>query len=161
MQKILVHSIDFFYPLVQRFVSRQTFRYIACGLLNTAFGLLLFTFCVYVLFKNRILNLGFYALEPHSAALAISSISSFGLGFLLNKFVVFTGSHLRGRVQLFRYFLSFATNLLLNYLILKLLIEKWEWEPFVSQFITIVIITLFSYLSQKHFTFKTHKDNRY
>ena len=93
-------------------------------------------------------------LKPHNAALGISFIASFVLGFLLNKYVVFTSSLMRGRVQLFRYFLSFFLNLIVNYFLLKLFVEVWHLEAFTSQVITTGIIVTLSYLTQKHFTFK-------
>ena len=74
------------------------------------------------------------------------------------KFVVFVDSNLKGRIQLFRYFLSFVFNLTLNYCLLKLFVEVLHWDAILSQFITTCIIVLISYLSQKHFTFKIKKE---
>ena len=82
----------------------------------------------------------------------------FFVGFLLNKYVVFTTSNLRGRIQLFRYFISFFVNLVINYFLLKLFVEILKWEPFLSQVLTTVIIVTISYLTQKHFSFKEIKD---
>jgi putative flippase GtrA len=75
-------------------------------------------------------------------------------GFMLNRFIVFENSVLRGRIQFFRYFLSFFFNLIVNYFLLKMLVEWWGWDPVVSQAITITIIIVISYLTQKHFSFK-------
>jgi putative flippase GtrA len=72
----------------------------------------------------------------------------------LNKYVVFTGSNLKGRIQLFRYFLSFFLNLVINYFVLKILVEGLAWNPLASQVLTTCIIIAISYLTQKHFTFK-------
>ncbi len=135
-------------------MSKQTFRYAACGAGNTVLGLTAFYICFYFIFNGKIIDLGFHVFEPHSLSLLVSSTLSFIVGFTLNKYVVFTSSYLRGKVQLFRYLLSFVTNLILNYLLLKLLIEQWNWEAMISQVLTIAVITLFSYLSQKHFSFK-------
>ncbi len=147
--------IDFFYPPFRRIFSKQTFRYAACGGFNTVLGLIVFYIGFYFVFKEQYADLGFFVFEPHSAALIASSIVSFSVGFLLNKYVVFTASYLRGRVQLFRYLLTFLVNLVLNYLLLKLLVEYLHWNVMLSQVITIAFITLLSYVLQKHFTFHT------
>lgn len=157
MKNFLTNTIDIFYPPFRRFVTLQTFRYAACGGGNTILGLLIFYVCFYFIFKQTYYDAGFYVFEPHSAALIISSTVCFLVGFMLNKFVVFTSSHLRGRVQLFRYLLSFLFNLVVNYFMLKLFIESWHWQPMLSQVVTISFIIVLSYVSQKHFTFHTHK----
>jgi putative flippase GtrA len=81
------------------------------------------------------------------------------MGFFLMKFVVFTESNTRGRVQLFRYFMVFVSSLVLNYFCLKLFVEYLHIFVMLSQIMTTVIIILFSYLFQKHFTFKVKFHN--
>jgi putative flippase GtrA len=71
------------------------------------------------------------------------------------KFVVFVDSNLKGRIQLFRYLLAFSFNLVLNYLLLKLFVELLHIPALLSQFITTCIVVTVSYISQKHFSFKT------
>ncbi len=132
----------------------QTFRYAACGGANTVLGLFIYYIGYQYLFARENFDFGFFAFKPHIAALFLSCAVSFIVGFLLNKFVVFTGSNLRGRIQLFRYFLSFAFNLVLNYLLLKMLVEWLHWDALLSQFLTTALVVTVSYLSQKHFSFK-------
>lgn len=60
----------------------------------------------------------------------------------------------KGQHQLFRYFLSFSFNLVLNYLMLKLLVEILTWDALLSQLLTTALVITVSYLSQKHFSFK-------
>lgn len=133
----------------------QTFRYAVCGGANTVLGLLIYFISYQYIFEQRNFDFGFFAFKPHIAALFVSFCINFVIGFALMKFVVFTSSNLRGRIQLFRYFLSFASNLVLNYLLLKLLVEAWHMNALLSQFITTCIVVLLSYISQKHFSFKT------
>ena len=147
--------VDLFYPPFRRLMPLRTFRYAACGGFNTLFGLTVYFFFLYYVFKNQTFDFDFYALKPHSAALLVSSVVSFCLGFLLNKYVVFVESNLQGRVQLFRYLLTFCLNIFLNYIILKLLVEYLHWNPFWSQVFTTGIIVSTSYLVQRHFTFKS------
>ena len=85
-----------------------------------------------------------------------STIVSFTIGFLLNKFVVFTESYLRGRIQLFRYLLAFLLNLILNYFLLKFFVEYLGWDAFLSQVITIAVVVTVSYISQSRFSFRSH-----
>jgi putative flippase GtrA len=132
----------------------ETFRYAACGGINTMSGLLVWYVCYHFVFSRMVVNLVFYSFESYTLALLVSSSYSFTLGFLLNKYVVFTSSNLKGRIQLFRYFLSFAFNLMLNYFLLKLFVEKFTWDAFLSQLLTTVVVIAVSYFSQKHFTFK-------
>lgn len=150
----IITFIDFFYPPFRRFMPEQTFRYAACGGANTVLGLALFKILLTYVFKNENVELGFYTLKPHNAALFVSFCINFIVGFILMKYVVFVDSNLKGRIQLFRYLLSFVFNLALNYFLLKIFVEVLVWKPFLSQCITTVIIITISYLSQKHFTFK-------
>jgi len=154
MRALLTSLIDIFFPLFRRLLSLQTYRYMVCGGLNTVTGLLVYYLSFYYIFSQRLVDLGFIAFKPHMAALFLSSAWSFSLGFVLNKYVVFTGSYLRGRVQLFRYLLTFLANLVLNYFLLKIFVEKAGWDPLVSQVLTIVIVVGISYLLQRHFTFR-------
>ncbi len=132
----------------------QTFRYAACGGGNTVLGLLVYYVGYQHLFVRQNVDLGFFAFKPHVAALFLSCFVSFVVGFLLNKYVVFTGSNLRGRIQLFRYFLTFSLNLVINYALLKLMVELLLWDALLSQLITTAIVVSISFLAQKHFSFK-------
>lgn len=155
MKNSFIKFLDFFYPIFKRIMPLQTYRYAACGGGNTFLGLLLYFLGYHYIFDKSIFYLGFLVFKPHMAALFLSGMVTFLLGFLLNKYIVFTESNLLSRVQLFRYFVSFGFNIILNYFMLKLLIEGLNWFPFVSQLFTTIIIIIISYLTQKRFTFKT------
>ena len=155
----IIAFIDFFYPPFRKLMPEQTFRYAACGGANTILGLALFKILLVFVFKNENADLGFYTLKPHNAALFISFCVNFAVGFALMKYIVFVDSNLKGRIQVFRYGLSFVINLTLNYFILKAFVEVFGWWPFLSQCLTTVIIVTISYLSQKHFSFKTKANN--
>lgn len=136
----------------------QTFRYAACGGGNAAFGLLTYFISYQYIFAGRVFDFGFYAFEPHIAALFVSSTITFIIGFILNRYVVFTSSYLKGRIQLFRYFLSFSFNLVVNYGMLKLLVEVLGWNAIISQVVTIGLVIVISYFTQRHFTFRVKND---
>ncbi|HNF44337.1 MAG TPA: GtrA family protein, partial [Ferruginibacter sp.] len=139
-KRAIIQFIDLFYPPFRRFMPEQTFRYAACGGANTVLGLVLFKILLVYVFKFQNVDLGFYTLKPHNAALFISFIVNFIVGFALMKYIVFLDSNLRGRIQLFRYGLAFLFNLALNYFILKVFVEVFGWWPFLSQCITTAII---------------------
>ncbi len=154
MKQAISRFIDMFYPLFQRLMPLDTFRYAACGGMNTVLGLMIYFVTYHYVFDKALVDLGFFVFTPHTAALFFSGMVSFIVGFLLNKFIVFTGSNLRSRIQLFRYLFSFLFNISLNWVLLKLMVDYWGQDAFFSQVcITSLVITI-SYFSQKHFTFK-------
>lgn len=151
----IIGVIDFFYQPFRRLMPIQTFRYAACGGGNTLLDIFLyFVFYNFVL-KKQVVILPAGAISPHIAAFLMSFAISFPTGYLLNRYIVFPGSILRGRVQLFRYFLLVVMCVFLNYIFIKLFVEHFHIFPTVSKMLTTVIVVSFSYLTQKNFTFKT------
>jgi len=150
----IIQFIDFFYPPFRRIMPLQTFRYAVCGGSNTLLGLVVYTITFRFILKERILDFGFYAFKPHIAALFIAFCVNFPVGFLLMKFVVFHDSTIKGRIQLFRYFVIFVVSLFINYWLLKLLVEILHVYAVLAQVITTVIIVLFSYIMQRHYSFR-------
>ena len=71
---------------------------------------------------------------------------------------MFTTSNLKGRIQLFRYFLSFAFNLFINYALLKFFVEILHIDAMLSQVMTTAIVIAISYFTQRHFSFRVTKD---
>lgn len=143
-----------FYPPFRRMMNQQTFVYAACGGVNTLLDIALFFISYHYVFHREVLDLGFFAFKPHIAAFLFAFCFSFPLGFFLSKFVVWKSSNLRGRVQLFRYFLVVLGNILLNYFGLKLFVEFVGLFPTLSKVIITVLAIAFSYLSQKYFSFR-------
>jgi putative flippase GtrA len=154
----IISLIDSFYRPFKSFMPLQTFRYAACGGGNTLFGLLIYYIGYHYIFLKQDFDFGFFAFKPHIAALFLSSLIVFTVGFILNKYVVFIDSYLKGRIQLFRYFLSFAFNLVINYGMLKLLVEIFHWDAMLSQVLTTCLVITISYFTQRHFTFRVKKD---
>ncbi len=72
----------------------------------------------------------------------------------MSKYVVFSDSALKGRVQLFRYFLICMTNLFLNWILLKLGVETFHVHPVPAQLMTICVVVAVSYLAQRYFSFR-------
>jgi putative flippase GtrA len=157
MKKRIIAIIDFFYPPFRRFVPLQTFRYIACGGGNTVLDILIYFVSYNFILDKQIVHTPVGAVSPYIAAFIIAFAISFPTGFYLNRNVVFTGSTLRGRVQLMRYFVLVVACISLNYIFIKLFVEKFGFFPTVAKLLTTVIVVTFSYLTQKKFTFKVAK----
>lgn len=138
----------------------QTFRYAVCGGSNVVLDILLYYISYNFILHKQIFDVGFIAFKPHIAALWMSFIITFPIGFLLSRYIVFNNSHLRGRVQLVRYFLVVAINLALNYSFLKVMVEYMQIYPTVARIFATGFIVTFSYVSQKHFTFKSREENQ-
>ncbi len=157
LSEIITRAIDLFYikPL-QKVIPRQTFRYAACmGFNYLLLAPLIYRTVYHYVVDDCWLDMGFTVMSPHIQALFIQFPVTFFTGFWLNRYVTFTRSQLRGRTQLFRYFISVAGSFLLSYLALKLLTEAAHIYPTIAQPLTTVIVTAYSYIMAKSFTFKT------
>ena len=153
--EVIIQIVDWFYFPFLHFIPREIFRYGATGGANTLLDILLyFVFYNYILDK-QILELGITAISPHIAAFMLVFPITFSTGFLLAKYVTFTSSELKGRIQLFRYLLTVAGAILLNYVFLKLFVEYFGWYATFSKIVTTGLVIIYSYLSQRYFTFKT------
>ena len=157
MKNLILNIIDFFYPWFRKFMPLQTFRYAACGGANTLLDIFLFHEFEQSFSKKGIVRVASFAISPHVAALIAAFFITFPIGFYLSRYVVFTESNVRGRTQLVRYFSLVVACMALNYMFLKFFVEQLHIEPTLSKVFTSVIVVTFSYLSQKHFTFKIKK----
>ncbi|MFD0941871.1 GtrA family protein [Pedobacter boryungensis] len=158
MRKRALMVIDFFYPPFKKWFSLHTFRYMAAGGITAATGIIgYFLIYNYVLHQQDV-TIGSYLITAHIAALAIESVSTFIVGFTLNKYLVFTQSNLKGRIQLFRYATVVATNILLNYALMKILVDGFQFYPTIAKTLITIILAVFSYFSQKYFSFRVKKE---
>lgn len=151
----IVGVIDWFYLPFLRFIPREVFRYAFTGGLNTAFDLFLYYIIYRFVLERQIVDLGFVAIGAHIAAFLIVFPITFTTGFVLAKYVTFSASELKGRIQLFRYGLTVFGSIMLNYVFLKLFVEYFGWYATFSKAITTVIVVIYSYISQRYFSFKT------
>ena len=138
----------------------QTFRYAACGGSNTLLDIFMYWVAFHFILHEQIVHIGFISISPYVASFIISFCVSFPTGFFLMRNIVFTESTLHGRIQLFRYFLLVVICLLLNYIFIKLFVEQFHIYPTVAKVLTTIIVVAFSYLTQKHFTFKTVQESK-
>ena len=159
MGKLIRKFLDIFHPLFARFLDRQTYYYAACGGTNLVSSWVFFYLFYQFVFQKRIFNFHLFDQVYVVSAYTLSSffcfIIAFALGFLMNKYVVFIESRLMGRVQLFRYGVSAALAWLGNYLLLKILIEMFDFYPSISNVFASLSIVFLSYILQRKYTFRS------
>lgn len=159
LKKQIIAGLDFCYPVFRRVMPLQTFRYAACGGANTFLDIFVYFLSYNFILAKQVVHTPLGAISPHIAAFLLAFAVSFPVGYLLNRFIVFPGSVLRGRVQLFRYFLLVVVCIALNYVFIKLFVEHFHIYPTVSKILTTVIVVSFSYVTQKNFTFKPDRES--
>ena len=154
LAQVITKIIDFFYPLFSKWMSKQLFRYAACGggnmVLDWVLYFIIYNFVighenVYFSPLSFVHSSFVLCLTPHIASLCIVFPITLLTGFLLQKYVTFTASNLHGVRQLGRYTL------------LKLCVETFGWYPTPSQLIITLITIVISYLGQKYYTFRVKK----
>lgn len=157
--KIITSILDLLYPLVGKFIPRKTYYYAACGGGNLLLSWLLFFVFYQFIFEKQLFTIELpFNFNFVASAYTLSSICCFAItftiGFLLMKYVVFTGSELKGRIQLFRYALSSTLSGVLGWAILKLFVELLSFYPSIANVLSSCIVVIFSYLMQRNFSFK-------
>ena len=157
VRHIIVGFIDFFHRPLTRVIPTQTFRYLACGGLNTVLNIVIDSLAYNHLFHRHPVHIyGGLSIAAEVAAWLIAFSISFPAGFVLSRHVVFPESNLHGRIQLFRYALTTATFILLTYLLIKAFSYCLPMINQTVRYTAICIITaVLSYISQRRFTFKT------
>ncbi len=141
----------------------QTFRYAACGGGTALLNLIVFFIANNFLLPGQvsyILDLpiiGIIKMQHYTAAFIIALVVSFPIGFALNKYVVFQQSHLKGRVQLFRYGVMTGLNIFLNWALLHFFAGMLGFWNTPSQALTTAILAILSYFAQTHFSFRSKK----
>lgn len=159
LPKLITSILDFFYPLVGKIIPKKTYYYAACGGGNLLLSWLLFFLFYQFVFDKKMFPIQLpldqtFVVTAYTLSSVSCFIISFTIGFLLMKYVVFTGSELKGRVQLFRYALSSALSGVLSWLILKLFVEYLTIYPSIANVLASCIVVIFSYLMQRNFSFK-------
>jgi len=157
IRSLILSVVDFFYPVFQKVMPLQTFRYAACGGFNTSLDIGLFFISYNYILKKAPVHLYTLTISAHIAAFIIGFLVTFPIGFYLSRYVVFQETGVRKAKQLAKYFTVVFGCLLLNYGFLKLFVEVFGWYPTPSKILTTVFVVAFSYVSQKNFTFKPAK----
>lgn len=161
MRKFVLRIIDLFYPPFSRWLPLHTFRYLVSGGSTATAGIVSYYIAYNWILQQKNIQVDFpfvpKLITAHSAALIISTFISFLIGFTLNKYLVFTKSNLKGRIQMFRYATVLGINFGLNLAMLKYMVEGLHFYPSISQAFITITLSLCSYFLQKHFTFRVKK----
>jgi len=153
----IIGIVDWFYFPFLRFIPREIFRYAATGGANTILDLTLYFVFYQFMIKTEVVEFGFFAVSRHIMAFLLVFPITFTTGFFLAKYVTFTASELKGRIQLFRYLVTVAGSIFLNYVFLKFFVEYCGWYAPLSKLITTLLVIVYSYVAQRYFSFKTGK----
>lgn len=154
MKKLLLKIIDSGYFIFKNILPLKTYRYAVCGGSNLILDTTLYFICFHFIFQKENIDLIIVVLSPHIASLFFVFPITFFIGFLLNRFIVFSESKLSMKTQFLRYLTVGGIALLISYLSMKLLVDVLLFYPTPSRFLTIVIVVLFSYIMQNKFSFK-------
>src|SRR5947209_4793904 len=159
IRKTVLTTVDFFYPLLKRFMPLQTFRYAAVGGANMIFDIAVFTYFNTYVLKQQVVYLGAFAFKSYVVAFVIAFCLTFPIGFYLSRYVVWQQTETKKRIQVFRYFVVVAACVGLNYILLNFFIQEFHWWPIVAKLVTTVIVVIFSYLTQRNYSFRTVKSS--
>ncbi len=159
ISQIILKLIDWVYPVFQNLMSLKTFRYAACGGANTVLDILLFFVSYNYILHKEIIHISGLSISPHIASFIISFCITFPIGFYLSRYVVFQETTVLKRKQLLKYFFVVFGCIILNYIFLKLFVDYFGWYPTLAKIVTTFFVVIFSYTSQKNFTFKSVGDN--
>jgi putative flippase GtrA len=132
----------------------HTFRYAACGGGNTVLDILGFFLSYNYLFHKTPIHIAWLTISPHIASFMVSFCVTFPIGFYLSRYVVFQETSVKKSQQLFKYFFVVLGCILLNYIFLKLFVDFLGWYATPAKIVTTFFVVIFSYTSQKNYTFK-------
>lgn len=159
VKQFIIKILDLLYPLFQRYMTKQTFRYVVCGGGNTLLDIFIYFISYNFILQKQVVQTPVAAISPYIASFIIAFCFSFPIGYLLNRYIVFPGSSLKGRVQLLRYFMLVLVCILLNYVFIKFFVEQLNIYPTISKILTTVIVVCFSYVTQKYYTFSNKESH--
>ena len=150
--------IDFFYgrPFTGN-LSKQMFRYAACGGGNMLLDLVWYFLIYHYVVAERYIDLGVVVMSPHVASLVVVFPITFLTGFWLNRNVAFCATEVGSGRQLLKYALSVVGSILLNYICIKLFVEVYNIWPTPAKGLTTAVCVIYSYLASRYFVFAGKK----
>ena len=148
----LIDALDV--KVVAVIVPQQLWRYGVCGVTNMVLDSVWYFLIYHFVVCERFIDLGFVVVSPHIAALALVFPITFFTGFWLNRNVAFQATAKSQGGQLWRYALSVVGAIVINYISMKILVEKCGVWPTPAKVMTTVISSIYSFLVAKFFTFR-------
>jgi len=157
MRKAILAFIDFFHPPFKKYISAHNFRYLVTGGTTFVLGIIIYFLSFNFLFHSDEVKILFFTLKKDTAALAVDFAVVIPFSFLINRYVVFTHSEVKGKTQLFRFLNLQFINVLLNVFLFKFFVEILMVYPTISKVVVAVLVASFSYIYQHYFTFSVKK----
>lgn len=156
MVNIIRAFLDLFYPLVSRIFDKTTYYYAVAGSTNLVLGWVLFWVLDHWVINRHTVELPLLDHPVHSYTViaAVCGVFSFLFGFLMMRYVVFTESQLKGRVQFFRYGLSALISATVNWILIKLMVDTFAWNASLCNVFASVVVVTISYFLQRKFSFR-------
>lgn len=151
----MLKYIDTFYFIFRKFISLKTYRYAFCGGSNLVFDTILYFIFFHFIFDKQHVDLYIIVMSPHIASLFFVFPITFISGFILSKYITFRTSNVATKIQFIRYLIVGSGALLLNYILMKFLVDFLKLFPTPSRLLTIIITIIYSYILQNNFSFKT------
>lgn len=136
----------------------KTYRYAVCGGSNLVLDIVLYIIFYHFVFDKVNVDAGIMVFTPHIAALFAVFPITLTTGFLLNKYITFQDSNLKGKVQFVRYFAVALGAISLSYLLMKMFVDGFGFYPTPSRLLTIFISVIYSYILQSRFSFKVKNE---
>ena len=140
-------------PIIAKFVPKVNFRYGLCGSANMAIDALLYFIVFNYVLGQQDLVLPFATISSEIAAFLIVFPIPLFTGFWLAKYVSF--EHNRGRTlwQSVKYLSVVVANIAIKYFGITLLVYIGVY-PSMSNILITIFTVMFSYLMQRHYTFR-------
>lgn len=160
MRKIIIKFIDWFYnliPIVKNLIPHDIFTYGFTGGFNMLLDIFLFWIFYNFIFCQKNIDLYFCVLQAHNLTVITVFPITFCTGFLLQKYITFSRSNIKGKIQLFRYAISVIGSIILTLLLVDFFIDKIGLWGTVAKIITTILVTIYSFCMQKFYTFKIKK----
>ena len=155
LSRTITRAIDSLYiKPISAIIPLQLWRYGMCGVTNMALDSLWYFILYHFVVCKRFIDLGFVVISPHIASLVLVFPITFFTGFWLNRNVAFHTSPTPRRCQLWRYAISVAGAIAINYISMKILVEWCGFWPTPSKILTTVISSIYSFLVAKFYTFR-------
>jgi putative flippase GtrA len=156
MIRIIRAFLDFFYPIVSRIFDKTTYYYAVAGSTNLLLGWVLFWVLDHWVIHSKTVELPLFKHPVHSYTViaAVCGVVSFLFGFMMMRYVVFTESQIKGRIQFFRYGLSALISATVNWLLIKLMVDTFAWNASLCNVFASVVVVTISYFLQRKFSFK-------
>lgn len=158
LSNILIKIIDKIYIPFKNYISLQIFKYGICGGTNMVFDWFLYFITYNFIIGHNLVYINILdfnlCITPHIASFLIVFPITLFTGFWLNKYITFTQSSLKGTKQFLRYTSIVLLNFLINYFLMKLFVEIFNFYPTPSKIIITLITVIISFLGQKYYSFK-------